>query len=109
MEISPLLYGYVHMGDIALDTMIEMRAPRPDLFEVSFLRREWEAMAFKYSPDGKDGTRRVVCLLPDLAKKTDLGRRRSILGPLVGRYGDIPRNGLWPTLPDIDRRRSPGN
>ena len=69
------------MGDIALDTMIEMRESHPDLFEVSVLRREWEAMAFKYTPDGQDGTRRAVCLLPDLAKKTDLGRQALYPGP----------------------------
>ena len=83
IEIFCLLYGKEHKKERrdALEIMIELHESQPDLFTVSFLCQTWEAMTYAYLAEIKDGTRRMIRMLPDVVKKTDLRRKALSPGP----------------------------
>ena len=83
IELFCLLYGKEHGKERmdALEIMIELHESQPDLFTTPFLCQTWEAMSFAYIAEVKDGTRRMIRMLPDVVKKTDLRRKALSPGP----------------------------
>ena len=73
---------------------MELRESQPDLFAISFLLQAWEAMAYAYIAEVKDGTRRTIRMLPDLVKKTDLGRKPLPPGPTGRELWEYPATWL---------------
>ena len=83
IEIFCLIYGKEHRRERkdALEVMIELHESQPDLFAISFLCQAWGAMTYAYLAEIKDGTRRMIRMLPDVVKKTDLRRKALSPGP----------------------------
>ena len=59
----------------ALEIMIQLHETQPELITVTFHNQCWDAMTYRYIAEVKDGTRRMMRVLNDGARKTDLRRR----------------------------------
>ena len=83
IELFCLLYGKEHRKERreALEIMIELHETQPDLFTIAFLCQTWVAMSYSYIAEIRDGARRMIRMLPDVVKKTDLRRKALSPGP----------------------------
>ena len=96
VELFALLYGTEHRKERheALNVMVELHESQPDLVTIAFLCQAWEAMSYTYLAEIKDGNRRMIRMLPDVVKKTDLRRRALSPGPTGRTLWEYPTTWL---------------
>ena len=117
IELFCMCFGEEHRKERvdALEIMVQLHETQPELFTVQFLNQCWGAMNFRYISEVKDGARRMMRMLHDGARKTDL-RRRALTPTSTGKVvWEFPTvwlmdhdTGYWKTmvLPKLEERVS---
>ena len=109
------------MGNIkerrdALETKIELHESQPNLFTIAFLFQAWGDMPYTYLSEIKDGTRRMIRMMPGVVKKTDLRRKALSPGPAGRVLWEFPTTwlmthptGYWQSVvkPKLEERECP--